>query len=75
MLILTRKLQEKIIIGENAEFKITVLGFSKYHVKLGIDAPKNVPVHREEIFDKIAAEKAAGITRKFKKEKIIDGNI
>ncbi len=51
MLILTRKVQEAIIINDNVT--ITVLGVRGNQVRLGIDAPKEVQVHREEIYHKI----------------------
>ncbi len=59
MLILTRKLDETIIIGDNADITIKVLGVRGNQVKLGIDAPKDVAVHREEIFNRIADEREA----------------
>jgi carbon storage regulator len=55
MLILTRKLSESIIIGDN-EIKIKILDVKNGYVKLGIDAPKDVSVHREEIFNRILKE-------------------
>ena len=54
MLVLSRRLGEKLIIGDDV--KITVLGISGNQVRLGIDAPREVPVHREEIYDKIQIE-------------------
>jgi carbon storage regulator len=54
MLILTRKLGENIRIGE--DIKITVLDVKGGQVKLGIDAPPHVAVHREEIYEKIREE-------------------
>lgn len=54
MLALSRKLQESIIIGDNIE--ITILSISKDQVKLGISAPKSVPVHRKEIYIQIQDE-------------------
>lgn len=54
MLALSRKLQESIIIGDNIE--ITILSISKDQVKLGISAPKSVPVHRKEIYVQIQEE-------------------
>lgn len=54
MLILTRKLGESINIGD--EIKVTVLECQGKQVRLGIIAPKNVQVHREEIYDKIQDE-------------------
>lgn len=54
MLILTRKLGESITIGDN--IKVTVLGIYGKQVKLGIEAPERVSVHREEIFLRIQDE-------------------
>lgn len=51
MLILTRRLGEKIMIGD--EIEIAVLGVNGYQVRLGIQAPRNLSVHREEIYQKI----------------------
>ena len=55
MLILTRRISESVIIGDNV--KITVLGVKGSQVRLGIDAPKEVSVHREEIYERIKQEK------------------
>ena len=55
MLILTRRISESVIIGDNV--KITVLGVKGNQVRLGIDAPKDVSVHREEIYQRIQQEK------------------
>lgn len=54
MLILTRKLGESITIGD--DIKVTVLGIYGRQVRLGIDAPLRVVVHREEIYVKIQNE-------------------
>ncbi len=54
MLILTRRIGESVIIGDDV--KITVLGLKGSQVRLGIDAPKTVSVHREEIYDRIQGE-------------------
>ena len=54
MLILTRKLGESINIGE--DIKISVLGIHGRQVRIGIDAPLDVVVHREEIYVKIQEE-------------------
>ena len=55
MLILTRRVGEALMIGENT--KIVVLGVKGSQIRLGINAPKDIMVHREEIFDKIQEEK------------------
>ena len=55
MLILTRRPAESIIIGDNV-IRITVLGVKGNQVRIGVDAPDDVEVHREEIFEKIKAE-------------------
>ena len=54
MLVLTRKLGESIIIGE--EIKIILLEIKGGQAKLGIEAPQETPVHREEVFERIKAE-------------------
>lgn len=55
MLILTRQIGQSIMIGD--DITITILGNNKGNsVRLGIDAPKDVSVHREEIFMKVKAE-------------------
>lgn len=63
MLILTRKLGESITIGDN--IKVTVLGIYGRQVRLGIEAPLKVVVHREEIYVKIQNEnrKASGTVK------------
>lgn len=57
MLILTRRISESVIIGDNV--KITVLGVKGSQVRLGIDAPKDVSVHREEIYERIRQEQGS----------------
>ena len=56
MLVLTRRQQESVIIGEHGEIKITVLRINGNQVKIGIDAPKELPINREEIYDRIHAD-------------------
>ena len=55
MLILTRRINEMLNIGDDIE--VIVLGINGNQVRIGIDAPRDVPVHREEIYRKIQAEK------------------
>lgn len=62
MLILTRKSKEAIVIGDNKDIKITVLNIRGNQVQLGIEAPKSVSVHREEIFERIQANNQEEIT-------------
>lgn len=57
MLILTRKTNERIVIGD--EIEVSVVEIRGDQVKLGIIAPKNVKVHRREVFDAIQAENRA----------------
>ncbi len=54
MLILTRKIDESIRIGDH--IKITVIEIEGKHIKLGIEAPKNISVHREEVYQRIQDE-------------------
>jgi carbon storage regulator len=54
MLVLTRKVDESIMIGDAVEVK--VLGIDGNSIKLGIQAPREVPVHRKEIYEEIRKE-------------------
>ena len=54
MLILTRRVGETLMIGN--DISITVLGVKGSQVRIGVDAPKEVAVHREEIFERINSE-------------------
>jgi len=54
MLILTRRIGETLRIGE--EVSITVVGIHGHQIRVGIQAPKSIPVHREEIYLRIAAQ-------------------
>jgi carbon storage regulator len=54
MLILTRRVGETLVIGD--EVTVTVLGVNGNQVRIGVNAPKEVAVHREEIFERIKNE-------------------
>lgn len=59
MLILTRRVDETLCIGDDV--LVTVLGIKGNQVRIGVSAPKEVPVHREEIYERIKKEKEAGL--------------
>ena len=61
MLILTRRVGEAVVIGEDVT--VTVLGVKGNQVRIGVNAPKTVSVHREEIFDRIKNERGDDPTR------------
>jgi len=56
MLILTRRVGETVVIGDDVT--VTVLGVKGNQVRLGVNAPKEITVHREEIFERIKREQA-----------------
>jgi carbon storage regulator len=58
MLILTRKVNESLIVGD--DITITVLGVKGNQVRLGVTAPRDVAVHREEIYQRISDEPSVG---------------
>lgn len=55
MLILTRRVGETLMVGDDVT--VTVLGVKGNQVRIGVDAPKDVAVHREEIYQRIQKEK------------------
>lgn len=55
MLILTRRVGETLMVGD--EVTVSVLGIKGNQIRIGINAPKDVGVHREEIYERIKAEK------------------
>ena len=60
MLILTRRIDEKIVIGDNVT--VTVLGVKGHQVRIGIDAPIEIQIYREEIYQRILKERATDTT-------------
>jgi len=61
MLILTRRVGETVMIGEDVT--VTVLGVKGNQVRIGVNAPRDVAVHREEIFERIKREEQDGVTQ------------
>lgn len=72
MLILTRRVGETLVIGDDVT--VTVLGVRGNQVRLGVNAPKDVAVHREEIYQRIQNEKDAA-EKRFNGGNIMDENI
>ena len=60
MLILTRRIGETLMVGDDVT--ITVLGVKGNQVRIGVNAPKDVAVHREEIYERIQSEKGGNDT-------------
>lgn len=61
MLILTRRIGEVLKIGENID--VIVCGIKGTQVRLGVNAPKEIPVHREEVYDRIKREQEDASTK------------
>jgi carbon storage regulator len=57
MLVLTRRIGETILIG--ADIQVVVLGVNGQQVRLGVHAPRHIPVNREEVHERIEAERLA----------------
>lgn len=70
MLILSRKIDEKIKIGDN--ITITLIDVHGDQVKIGVEAPKNVKVFRQEVFDAIQKENKAAVVEENENKKAID---
>jgi carbon storage regulator len=70
MLILTRRVGETVMIGN--EVTVTVLGVKGNQVRIGVNAPKDVAVHREEIYDRIKREEDGDPSTPPASTKIID---
>ena len=58
MLVLTRRVNETLMIGDDVT--LTVLGVKGNQVRIGVNAPREVAVHREEIYDRIKTEEQQG---------------
>jgi len=71
MLVLSRKIGQNIQIGDNIKIMITDMDINKGLVKIGIDAPRNITVHRDEVYRKIAIENKQAVQYR-KEEKILD---
>ena len=70
MLVLARKVNESIMIGD--EIEVVVIDIKGDQVKLGINAPKKVAVHRKEIFDEIKQANISAINQPFSPEALRD---
>ena len=70
MLILTRRVGETVMIGN--EVTVTVLGVKGNQVRIGVNAPKDVAVHREEIYERIKREEDGAQSTRVSGTKVVD---
>ena len=68
MLVLTRKVNEEILVNDNIVIKI--VSIEGNHVRIGIEAPKSVSIHRKEVYEKIKEENLSAL--KSSKENLLD---
>jgi len=57
MLILTRRMNETLVVGDDV--RVTVLGINGNQVRIGVKAPRHIPVHREEVYEKIKKQESS----------------
>lgn len=72
MLILTRRIGESLVIGNDVT--ITILGVKGNQVRVGVNAPKEISVHREEIYKRIQQEKSQQVTTETDLEEDLEEN-
>lgn len=70
MLVLTRKMNERIIIA--TDIVVTVLSIDRDQVKLGVEAPRDISVHREEVFKEIVRSNREAMIDANKKDEILE---